>query len=55
VSLWDTQEVTVVCTGQLGVGSQKVEDPEVYGTADLLVQRDEVIALTGRWICSSAP
>ena len=29
-------DVTVGCEGQLGVESQKVEDPEVYGTTDLL-------------------
>ena len=48
MSLGDIQEVTVVCEGQLGVDSQKVEDPEVYGTIDLLAHRCEVIVLTGR-------
>jgi hypothetical protein len=38
----------VVCEGQFGVESQKVEDPEVYGTSDLLAHRCEVIVLTAR-------
>jgi hypothetical protein len=45
----DIHDVTVGCEGQLGVEIQKVEDPEVYGTTDLLAHWCEVIVITGRW------